>query len=157
MNCITTSTVILPRISLRVQRLSQIVSPVKRYPRCRYQSRSCNSVRWMCNANRRRKNVVVPNNVQIERQPLLLSLDETSWEDFLTSELAGNSKPSDSGRYSSQGRRTFLVLGVESSCDDTAAAVLRSDEDILEEACVSQHKLAESWGGAVPHVARGGH
>lgn len=157
MNFITTSTGILPRISLRVQRSSQIISTVKRDSRRRYQTTNWSSVRWMCNANRRRKNVGVPKNVQVEPPPRQLRPDETPWEDYLIPELAGNSKPSDPGRYSNEGKKTFLVLGVESSCDDTAAAVVRSDGVILGEACVSQHELTESWGGVVPHVARDAH
>ena len=53
--------------------------------------------------------------------------------------------------------RTFTVLGIESSCDDTGAAVVRSDGVILGEALASQHEIHEEWGGVVPGLARDAH
>lgn len=50
-----------------------------------------------------------------------------------------------------------MVLGVESSCDDTAAAVVRSDGTVLSDVRISQEQLTEVWGGVVPHVARDAH
>lgn len=118
--------------------------------------------RWTCSSNRRRKHIGVPKNVQIEPPPRQLTADESPWEDYLIPELAGNSKPRDPSLYlptilpNSQ-PTSFLVLGVESSCDDTAAAIVRSDGTILGESRVSQQALTEQWGGVVPHVAREAH
>ena len=42
---------------------------------------------------------------------------------------------------------TFTVLGIESSCDDTGAAVVRSDGVILGESLASQAEIHEEWGG----------
>ena len=39
------------------------------------------------------------------------------------------------------------VLGLESSCDETAAAILRADGTILAEAVLSQEADTESYGG----------
>lgn len=50
--------------------------------------------------------------------------------------------------------RTLMhVLGIESSCDDTSVAVVRSDRTILSHASVSQWQVHEKWGGIVPHLA----
>jgi len=51
----------------------------------------------------------------------------------------------------------FTVLGIESSCDDTGAAVIRSDGVILGEALASQQEIHEEWGGVVPGLARDAH
>jgi N6-L-threonylcarbamoyladenine synthase len=51
----------------------------------------------------------------------------------------------------------FTVLGIESSCDDTGAAVVRSDGKILGEALASQAEIHEEWGGVVPGLAKNAH
>ncbi|EWM29415.1 Peptidase M22, O-sialoglycoprotein peptidase [Nannochloropsis gaditana] len=51
----------------------------------------------------------------------------------------------------------FTVLGIETSCDDTGVAVVRSDGVILGEALASQYKIHEQWGGVVPGLARDAH
>lgn len=84
-----------------------------------------------------------------------LKADECPWDDYLIPQLSGNSRVKDPSRFSAA--KGFLVLGVESSCDDTAAAVIRSDGTILGECRVSQDQLTEEWGGVVPHVARDAH
>mmetsp|Transcript_24498 Transcript_24498/g.57070 ORF Transcript_24498/g.57070 Transcript_24498/m.57070 type:complete len:315 (+) Transcript_24498:171-1115(+) len=53
--------------------------------------------------------------------------------------------------------RPFTVLGIETSCDDTGAAVVRSDGVILGEALASQKDIHEEWGGVVPGLARDAH
>ena len=53
--------------------------------------------------------------------------------------------------------RLFTVLGIESSCDDTGAAIVRSDGLILGEALASQQDIHEEWGGVVPGLARDAH
>jgi tRNA threonylcarbamoyl adenosine modification protein TsaD len=51
----------------------------------------------------------------------------------------------------------FTVLGIESSCDDTGAAVVRSDGTILGEALASQSHIHGKWGGVVPGLAKEAH
>ncbi|KAG2151807.1 glycoprotease family-domain-containing protein [Suillus cothurnatus] len=51
------------------------------------------------------------------------------------------------------GRRTFTVLGFESSADDTCAAVVTSSRQILSNVVVKQHDLHEGFGGIHPSVA----
>lgn len=53
--------------------------------------------------------------------------------------------------------RPFTVLGIESSCDDTGAAVVRSDGVILGESLASQSHIHEEWGGIVPGLAKSAH
>lgn len=43
----------------------------------------------------------------------------------------------------------FTVLGIESSCDDTGAAVARSDGVLLGESLASQAEIHEEWGEAI--------
>lgn len=50
----------------------------------------------------------------------------------------------------------MLVLGIESSCDDTAAAVLEG-ETLRSNVVASQHDLHEEYGGVVPELASRDH
>ncbi|MGH9358350.1 MAG: tRNA (adenosine(37)-N6)-threonylcarbamoyltransferase complex transferase subunit TsaD [Candidatus Acidiferrales bacterium] len=47
----------------------------------------------------------------------------------------------------------MLVLGIESSCDETAAAVVESGERILSSVVASQVMTHEKYGGVVPELA----
>lgn len=53
--------------------------------------------------------------------------------------------------------RDWRVLGIESSCDDTGAAVLNGYGRILGEAIASQSGIHAQWGGVVPKLAQEGH
>jgi N6-L-threonylcarbamoyladenine synthase len=50
-----------------------------------------------------------------------------------------------------------LILGLESSCDDTAAALVTSDREILAQAVVSQNDAHRPFGGVVPEIAARAH
>ena len=45
------------------------------------------------------------------------------------------------------------ILGIESSCDETAAAVVRSGEKILSNVVFSQIAMHQPYGGVVPELA----
>ncbi len=49
------------------------------------------------------------------------------------------------------------VLGIESSCDETAAAVLDADGRILAEAVLGQEREHAPFGGVVPEIAARAH
>src|SRR3954462_434519 len=51
------------------------------------------------------------------------------------------------------GRKPALILGIESSCDETAAAVVRSGEELLSSAVASQFDAHQAYGGVVPELA----
>jgi N6-L-threonylcarbamoyladenine synthase len=48
---------------------------------------------------------------------------------------------------------TGLILGIESSCDETAAAVVRSGTTALSNVVASQMSLHANYGGVVPELA----
>lgn len=50
-----------------------------------------------------------------------------------------------------------LILGIESSCDETAAAIVTSDRRILAEAIASQNQEHAPYGGVVPEIAARAH
>lgn len=50
-----------------------------------------------------------------------------------------------------------LVLGLESSCDETAAAVVRGGREALSSVVRSQVAEHAAWGGVVPEIAGRGH
>ncbi len=47
----------------------------------------------------------------------------------------------------------MLVLGIESSCDETAAAVVRDRTEIVSSVIASQIDMHRPWGGVVPELA----
>lgn len=47
----------------------------------------------------------------------------------------------------------MLVLGIESSCDETAAAVLENGADLLSDVVNSQIQVHKKYGGVVPELA----
>jgi N6-L-threonylcarbamoyladenine synthase len=47
----------------------------------------------------------------------------------------------------------MLVLGIETSCDETSAAVVADGKDILSSAIAGQLDLLKKYGGVVPEVA----
>ncbi|MFZ7090960.1 tRNA (adenosine(37)-N6)-threonylcarbamoyltransferase complex transferase subunit TsaD [Primorskyibacter sp. 2E233] len=49
-----------------------------------------------------------------------------------------------------------LILGLESSCDDTAAALLRG-RDVLSSVVMGQNNLHAAYGGVVPEIAARAH
>ena len=51
------------------------------------------------------------------------------------------------------GHDDFLTLGIETSCDDTAVAVLRNDREVLSEFLSSQAGDHARFGGVVPEFA----
>ena len=50
-----------------------------------------------------------------------------------------------------------LILGLESSCDDTAAALVTSERAILAQAVVGQNEAHRPFGGVVPEIAARAH
>lgn len=49
--------------------------------------------------------------------------------------------------------KDILVLGIESSCDETAAAVIKNGREVLSNVINSQIKIHEKFGGVVPEIA----
>mgnify|MGYP006450299717 FL=1 len=52
---------------------------------------------------------------------------------------------------------TQIVLGIESSCDGTAAAVVDSERRILSNIVLSQIEQHAPYGGVVPEIAARAH
>jgi len=50
-----------------------------------------------------------------------------------------------------------LVLGIETSCDETAVAVVRGGREILSNVIASQDELHAPYGGVVPEIAARAH
>ncbi len=51
----------------------------------------------------------------------------------------------------------LLILGIESSCDETAVAVVEDNREVRGEQVASQTDLHAAYGGVVPEVASRGH
>jgi N6-L-threonylcarbamoyladenine synthase len=50
-------------------------------------------------------------------------------------------------------KKDYIVLGIESSCDETSAALVRGGREILSNVISSQIDLHKKFGGVVPEVA----
>lgn len=53
--------------------------------------------------------------------------------------------------------RAMTILGLESSCDETAAAIVRSDNQILSNIIASSSAIHAAHGGVVPEIAARAH
>ena len=51
----------------------------------------------------------------------------------------------------------MIILGVETSCDETAVAVIRDDKTIMANLVLSQLEEHKSFGGVVPEIAARAH
>ena len=51
----------------------------------------------------------------------------------------------------------MLVLGVESSCDDTSVAIVKDGKEVLSNVVLSQIDIHKKFGGVVPEVASRNH
>jgi N6-L-threonylcarbamoyladenine synthase len=59
----------------------------------------------------------------------------------------------DRRRYSLGVDRHALILGIESSCDETAAAIVRGGEELISSVVASQIATHSPYGGVVPELA----
>jgi len=67
-------------------------------------------------------------------------------------------KPVNKKRVTSNKRReTINILGIETSCDETAAAVVTNGSIIKSSVVASQDKLHAKYGGVVPEIASRAH
>ena len=53
--------------------------------------------------------------------------------------------------------KDVLILGIESSCDETAAAVVKNGREVLSNVISSQIAIHEKFGGVVPEIASRNH
>ena len=49
------------------------------------------------------------------------------------------------------------ILGIETSCDDTAIGIVRSDKKILSNVVINQNSNLSKYGGIVPEIAARDH
>ena len=47
----------------------------------------------------------------------------------------------------------MIVLGIESSCDETACAIVKGGREVLANVVASQIKIHEEYGGVIPEIA----
>ena len=48
----------------------------------------------------------------------------------------------------------MIILGIETSCDETAAAIVGDDRRVLSNVIASQIATHRPFGGVVPEIAR---
>ncbi|MBQ3847650.1 MAG: tRNA (adenosine(37)-N6)-threonylcarbamoyltransferase complex transferase subunit TsaD, partial [Clostridia bacterium] len=47
----------------------------------------------------------------------------------------------------------MIILGIESSCDETSAAVVRNGRELLSDIIATQIDIHKAYGGVVPEIA----
>ena len=47
----------------------------------------------------------------------------------------------------------MIILGIESSCDETACAIVKDGREVLANVVSSQIKTHEKFGGVIPEIA----
>ena len=65
----------------------------------------------------------------------------------------GRLSPRSSVRFKLDSMAGAYILGIESSCDETAAAVVRSGEKLVSNVVFSQIAAHQPYGGVVPELA----
>lgn len=50
-------------------------------------------------------------------------------------------------------KKDIVILGIESSCDETSAAVIKNSREVLSNVINSQISIHEKYGGVVPEIA----
>ena len=50
-------------------------------------------------------------------------------------------------------KKDVLILGIESSCDETSVSIVRNGREVLSNVINSQIKIHEEYGGVVPEIA----
>ena len=53
--------------------------------------------------------------------------------------------------------KDIVVLGIESSCDETSVAVVKNGREVLSNIIDTQIKIHEKYGGVVPEIASRNH
>ena len=53
--------------------------------------------------------------------------------------------------------KDILVLGIESSCDETSVAVVKNGREVLSNVIDTQIPIHEKYGGVVPEIASRNH
>ena len=53
--------------------------------------------------------------------------------------------------------KDIIVLGIESSCDETSVAIVKNGREVLSNVVNSQIKIHEAYGGVVPEIASRSH
>src|SRR5437762_9963591 len=51
----------------------------------------------------------------------------------------------------------MITLGIETSCDETAAALIRDGREVLADVVSTQIDIHRRWGGVVPELASRNH
>ena len=96
-----------------------------------------------------------------EISPLSFRAKRSGAEESITnchSRESGNPSSNHESRATSHERRaTVNILGIETSCDETAAAVVADGRIVKSSVIASQTKLHEKYGGVVPEIASRAH
>ena len=53
--------------------------------------------------------------------------------------------------------KDIITLGIESSCDETSAAIIKNGREVLSNVIDTQIKIHEQYGGVVPEIASRNH
>ncbi|KAL6322971.1 hypothetical protein AAG906_022874 [Vitis piasezkii] len=95
--------------------------------------------------------------LQLHPKPTSCGPLSSSWKSCSAHFSASSFNLSKSQNETLGSQDDLVVLGIETSCDDTAAAIVRSNGDILSQVVSSQADLLARYGGVAPKMAEGAH
>ena len=87
-----------------------------------------------------------------EMENIMINIDQKTDDDgviFMSVHTEESSKTEDDGNV----QKNVEILAIESSCDETAAAVVRNGREVLSNVISSQIALHTLYGGVVPEIA----
>ncbi|MEG2450483.1 MAG: tRNA (adenosine(37)-N6)-threonylcarbamoyltransferase complex transferase subunit TsaD, partial [Clostridia bacterium] len=56
-----------------------------------------------------------------------------------------------------QNKKDIIVLAIESSCDETACAIVKNGREVLSNVVATQIEIHRRFGGVVPEIASRNH
>ena len=71
--------------------------------------------------------------------------------------MKGSVEMKNTEKRKSMEEKELLVLGIESSCDETSCAIVKNGREVLSNVINSQIKIHEKFGGVVPEIASRSH
>lgn len=92
----------------------------------------------------------IDKNVEEDGVIFMSIKDDTNTED---TENAGRKAKTDGELSDSREKEDILILAIESSCDESAAAVVKNGREVLSNIISSQIALHTIYGGVVPEIA----
>ena len=92
----------------------------------------------------------IDKNVEEDGVIFMSIKDDTNAEG---TENAGRKTKTDGELSGSREKEDILILAIESSCDESAAAVVKNGREVIANVVASQIDIHKEYGGVIPEIA----